>query len=148
MYVRSMSGNGLQAAIAELSAAYEKVAACELELLTRPDLLAALDEVETLSCQLPTMRQRLLSRLQCETTPGELGACSWKEVLRVRYRISTKEAHRRVTETELLAPRQAMTGQPLPAALPATAAAQAHGLINAEHLEVIRKSIAKLPGWV
>ncbi|MGE2725925.1 DUF222 domain-containing protein [Mycolicibacterium pulveris] len=148
MYVRSMSGSGLQAAIAELSAAYEKVAACELELLTRPDLLAALDEVETLSCQLPTMRQRLLSRLQCETTPGELGACSWKEVLRVRYRISTKEAHRRVTEAELLAPRQAMTGQPLPAALPATAAAQAHGLINAEHLEVIRKSIAKLPGWV
>ncbi|MGV0795312.1 DUF222 domain-containing protein, partial [Mycolicibacterium sp. XJ1819] len=23
-----------------------------------------------------------------------------------------------------------------------------HGLINAEHLEVIRKAVAKLPGWV
>ncbi|MCV7222992.1 hypothetical protein H7I95_19000, partial [Mycolicibacterium elephantis] len=89
MYVRGMSGSGLQAAIAELRAAYEQVAACDLSLLTRPDLLAALDELETLSCRLPTMSQRVLARLQTETTPQEMGAHSWKEVLRVRYRIST-----------------------------------------------------------
>ncbi|MFV1364099.1 DUF222 domain-containing protein [Mycolicibacterium elephantis] len=148
MYVRSMSGSGLQAAIAELSAAYDQVAACDLDLLTRPDLLAALDEIETVACQLPTMRHRLLARLQRETTPAQLGAKSWKDVLRVRYRISTKEANRRLTEAELLAPRHTVTGQPLAAALPATAAAQAHGLITTEHVEVIRKSIAKLPGWV
>ncbi|WP_163897039.1 HNH endonuclease signature motif containing protein [Mycolicibacterium pulveris] len=148
MYVRGMSGSGLQAAIAELRGAYEQVAACDLELLTRPDLLAALDEIETLSCQLPTMSQRLLARLQTETTPGEMGAHSWKEVLRVRYRISTSEANRRLAQAELLAPRQAVTGPALAPVLPATAAAQAHGLINAEHLEVIRKSMAKLPGWV
>ncbi|RWA15718.1 DUF222 domain-containing protein, partial [Mycolicibacterium elephantis] len=92
--------------------------------------------------------QRVLARLQTETTPQEMGAHSWKEVLRVRYRISTSEANRRLTEAELLAPRQAVTGPALPAALPATAAAQAHGLITAEHVEVIRKSAAKLPGWV
>ncbi|MFC3775768.1 HNH endonuclease signature motif containing protein [Mycolicibacterium holsaticum] len=148
MYVRTMAGNGLQAAIAGLRAAYEEVAACDLDLLTRPELVAALDEVETLSCQLPTMSHRLLARLRCETTPAEMGAHSWKEVLRVRYRISTKEANRRLTEAELLAPRQSVTGPSLPPALPATAAAQAHGLINAEHVEVIRKSVAKLPGWM
>lgn len=32
--------------------------------------------------------------------------------------------------------------------LPATAAAQAHGLINAEHVEVIRRAVDKLPGRV
>ncbi|MGV0723285.1 13E12 repeat family protein [Mycolicibacterium elephantis] len=148
MYVRGMSGSGLQVAMAELRAAYEQVAACDVSLLTRPDLLAALDELETLSCQLPTIGQRLLARLQHETTPGEMGAKSWKEVLRVRYRISTSEANRRLTQAELLAPRQAVTGPALPPVLPATAAAQAHGLITAEHLEVIRKSMAKLPGWV
>ncbi|MGV0718115.1 HNH endonuclease signature motif containing protein [Mycolicibacterium sp. XJ662] len=148
MYVRIMSGDGLQAAIAGLRAAYEEVAACELDLLTRPDLLAALDELESLSCQLPAMRHCLLARLQRETTAGEMGAHSWKEVLRVRYRISTGEANRRLKEAELLAPRQSMTGPSLPPALPATAAAQAHGLINAEHVEVIRKSVDKLPGWV
>ncbi|KUI21180.1 hypothetical protein AU192_12135 [Mycobacterium lehmannii] len=148
MYVRSMSGTALQVAIAELRAAYEQVVACDLELLTRHDLVAALDEFETLSCQLPTLGQRLLARLRCEATPAEMGAHSWKEVLRVRYRTSTREANRRLTEADLLAPRQAVSGASLPPALAATAAAQAHGLINAEHVEVIRKSLHKLPGWV
>ncbi|MGV0646805.1 hypothetical protein ABQE44_25860, partial [Mycolicibacterium sp. XJ2546] len=68
MYVRSMSGSRLQAAIAGLRDAYEEVAACDLNLLTRTDLVAALDEMETLSCQLPTVSHRLLARLQRETT--------------------------------------------------------------------------------
>ncbi|WP_156670865.1 DUF222 domain-containing protein, partial [Mycobacterium sp. E136] len=148
MYVRYMSGSRLQEALAGLRAAYEEVAACGLDLLTRHDLLGALDDVETLSCQLPSVRQRMLARVLTETTPNELGAHTWKEVLRVRYRISTSEANRRLTEAEVLAPRQAVTGPSLPPALPATAAAQSQGLINAEHVEVIRKSITKLPSWV
>lgn len=143
-----MSGSRLHEAIAGLRAAYEEVAACDLDLVTRHDLVGALDELETLSCQLPSVGHRLLARLQAETTPNEMGAHSWREVLRVRFRISSGEAHRRLTEAELLAPRQAVTGPSLPPALPATAAAQAQGLINAEHVEVIRKSVNKLPSWV
>nr|CRL66619.1 REP13E12 repeat protein [Mycolicibacterium komanii] len=143
-----MAGTALQAAITALRAAYEEVAACDVDLLTRHELVAALDEWETLSCQLPTINHRLLARLQCETTPNEMGAHTWKEVLRARYRISTSEANRRLTEAELLARRQAVTGPSLPPALPATAAAQSQGLINAEHVDVIRKSINKLPSWV
>ncbi|UUO01453.1 hypothetical protein M4D79_23780 [Mycolicibacterium novocastrense] len=52
-----------------------------------------------------------------------MGAKSWKEVLRVRWRISTSEANRRLSEAALLAPRQAVTGPSLPPALPATAVA-------------------------
>ncbi|MGV0795301.1 DUF222 domain-containing protein, partial [Mycolicibacterium sp. XJ1819] len=110
MYVRVMSGSEVQAAIAGLRAAFDQVAGCDLSLLTRPDLLAALDECETLTCQLPTLTYRLLARLQCEATPQQLGAHSWKEALRVRYRISTSEANRRVTEAALLAPRQTVSG--------------------------------------
>ncbi|WP_235632375.1 HNH endonuclease signature motif containing protein [Mycolicibacterium rutilum] len=58
------------------------------------------------------------------------------------------EAHRRLTEAELLAPRQSVTGPALAPQLAATAVAQAHGLINPEHVEIIRKSVAKLPSFV
>src|SRR5690606_35988955 len=135
-----MSGSDVQAAVTALRAAFDDVAACDVDLLTRPDLVAALDELETLGCRLPALSYRLLARLQAETTPPQVVAKSWKEVLAVRWRISTSEAHRRLTEAAVLAPRQAMTGESLPPALPATAAAQAHGLINAEHVEVIRKT--------
>ncbi|MDZ4267987.1 MAG: DUF222 domain-containing protein [Mycobacterium sp.] len=148
MYVRSMSGVDLQAAVAGLHAAFDEVAACEIDLLTRSELVDALDELETLWCQLPSVRQRLLARLQVEATPQQMGAKSWKEVLSVRWRISTGEAHRRLTDAAVLAPRQAVTGPSLPPALAATAVAQAHGLITGEHVEVIRKTMAKLPGFV
>ncbi|BCI53571.1 HNH endonuclease [Mycolicibacterium litorale] len=148
MYVRIMSGNDLQAAVTALRAAFDEVAACDVDLLTRSDLVAALDELETLWCQLPTMSHRMLARLQTEATPRELGAKSWKEVLSVRWRISTREAHRRLTEAALLAPRQPLTGPALPPELPATATAQAHGLINGEHVEVIRKAVDRLPSFV
>ncbi|MGQ9348009.1 HNH endonuclease signature motif containing protein [Mycolicibacterium gilvum] len=148
MYVRVMSGGDLQTRIAVLRAAFDEVAACEIELLTRPDLVAALDELEELSCQLPAVGHRLLARLQAEGTPQQLGAKSWSEVLRVRWRISGSEAHRRLTEAALLAPRPSLTGPALPPQLAATAIAQARGLINAEHVAVIRKAVKKLPGWV
>ena len=148
MYVRSMSGVAVQEAVTALRAAFDALAACEVDLLTRSDLVEPLDELETLWCQLPAVRNRMLARLQAEATPQEMGAKSWKNVLAIRWRISSSEANRRLTEAAVLAPRRALTGASLPPALPATAAAQAHGLINAEHVEVIRKAVDKLPGFV
>ena len=148
MYVRSMSGTVVQETIAAMRAAHDALAACDLDSLTLPELLAVGDELETLTCQLPTQSHRILARLQAEATPKEMGAKSWKDVLRIRWRISSTEAHRRLTEAALLGPRRSLTGQPLPPVLAATAAAQARGLINAEHVEVIRKAINKLPGFV
>ena len=143
-----MSGTVVQDAVAALRAAHDALAGCDLDALTLPELLAVGDELETLTCQLPTQRHRILARLQAETTPKQLGAKSWRDVLRIRYRISSAEAGRRLTEAALLGPRRTLTGQPLPPVLAATAAAQAAGLINAEHVEVIRKAIHKLPGFV
>ena len=72
-------------AMARLRAAYEAFAAADLEAMTRPELLALIDDYETLSAQLPAQSHRLLARLQTETTPKALGAKSWNEVLRLRY---------------------------------------------------------------
>ncbi len=77
-----------------------------------------------------------------------MGAKSWKDVLRIRWRISVTEAGRRLAEAALLGPRRALTGESLAPALAATAAAQSLGLINGEHVEVIRKATRRLPGFV
>ena len=143
-----MSGTDLQAAVAVLVEAVDTLAGCDADLATRAELVNVLDELETVWCRLPALRHRLLARLQVETTAAQMGAKNWKDVLAIRWRISTAEAHRRLTDAALLAPRQQVTGPPLPPALHATAVAQEKGLINAEHVEVIRKAVAKLPGFV
>lgn len=134
--------------MAALHAAHESMAACELEMLTHRELLEVLDGLETLSCQLPAQWHRALARLQTETTPKELGAKNWKDVLKIRWRISTTEANRRLAEAADLGPRCTLIGEPLAPALAATAAAQAAGSVNSEHVEVIRKTMARLPGFV
>ena len=143
-----MSGTVVLEKVAALRAAHDALAASDLDLLTRAELQAVADELESLTCQLPTQSHRLLARLQAEATPKEMGAKSWKDVLTTRWRISSTEANRRLTEATLLAPRRALTGQPLPPVLAATAVAQTHGLINGEHVEIIRKAIKKLPCFV
>jgi hypothetical protein len=90
----------------------------------------------------------MLARLQSETTAKEMGAKSWRDVLAIRWRISTAEARRRLDDAALFGPRRALTGEPLAPVFEATAAAAAHGSINGEHVEVIRKAMAKVPGWV
>ena len=148
MYVRVMSGSVLSEAVAAVRSAVDAAAGAGVDLLGRADLVDALDELETVWCQLPALRNRLLARLQVETTATQMGAKSWNQVLAVRWRISTAEAGRRLGEAALLGPRQSITGQTLPPVLAATAAAQARGVINTEHVTVIAKAVAKLPGFV
>src|SRR6476659_7507739 len=85
MYVRIMLATPVQAAMGALRAAHEALAACDLEMLNQRELLTMLDDLETMSCQLPAQWHRALSRLQVETTPKELGAKSWTDVLRIRW---------------------------------------------------------------
>lgn len=144
MYVRCMGTSAVEA-VAALRAAYDVFAACDVESLTRSELLAVMDEYETLTCQLPTQTQRMLAQLQADTTAREMGAKSWNEVLRVRWRLSTAEAGRRLGETADLGPRRSLTGQPLAPVLAAVTAAQAAGLITAEHVRVLRDAISRLP---
>jgi hypothetical protein len=148
MYVRIMSEAEVDEGVAMMRAGYAKIAAAGLDTLALPKMLSVSDDLETLACQLPTQSHRILARLQAEHTPRELGAKSWKDVLTTRWRISSSEANRRLTEAALLGPRRTLIGLPLAPLLPATAAGQAQGLITGEHVEVIRKAIARIPGFV
>ena len=148
MYVRIMQAEAVRTAVATLRAAHQVLADCEIDTLTKGELVSVLDDLETLSCQLPTQSQRLLARLQTEVTPREMGAKSWKDVLRIRWRISTAEASRRLAEAAELGPRRSLTGDRLEPLLSATAGAQAQGAINPEHTRAIREAIAQLPSFV
>ena len=69
-------------------------------------------------------------------------------MLRIRLRISGRDAGRRLAEAAELGPRTALNGQPLPPMLAEVADAQARGNIGAEHLTLIRTFLHKLPTWV
>ncbi len=140
-----MGADAVQATVAALRAAHDQLAALPIDALTSAELVGVLDELETLSCQLPTQSHRMLARLQGESTAKEMGAKSWKDVLAIRWRISTSEAGRRLDEAAQLGPRRTLTGEPLEPVLPCTALAQAHGLINREHVKVVRDAMEHLP---
>ena len=127
MYVRSMSTEAVREAMANLARGLRRLRRCDVDALTRTEVLSVIDDLETLTCRMPTQWHRLLTRLQAETTPREMGAKSWNEVLRIRWRLSTGEASRRLHEAADLAARTSLTGQPLAPRLPAVAAAQAAG---------------------
>src|ERR1700761_8245189 len=140
-----MSMAEVRKGLAMMRAGYATLAAASMDPLTATELLEVGDELETLTCQLPTQRHRMLTRLQAETTARALGAKSWHNVLTVRWRLSSAEAGRRLTEAALLGPRRGLTGEPLDPQLPATSAAVAVGAITADHVTVIRKNLDRLP---
>ena len=134
----------VRAALTALRTAYDELAASGIETLTCEELFAVADELEILDRQLPTQRHRILTQLQAQATPRELGAKSWRDVLMTRWRLSSAEAYRRLADAAVLGPRRTFTGEPLAPVLAATAAAQALGLISREHVEVIGKGMTKL----
>jgi Domain of unknown function (DUF222) len=140
-----MSGDAVKGAVLALRAAHDQLAALPVDLLTQHELLEALDELETLSCQLPAQSHRMLARLQAETTAKEMGAKSWRQVLALRWRISTSEAGRRLDEAAALGPRRSLIGEPLDPVLPCSALAQARGMINGEHIKVVRETMERIP---
>ena len=143
-----MSGVAVREAMANLCAAYDALDACDVDSLTASEGVSMIDDYQRLACRMPTQSHRLLTRLQAETTPAQMGAKSWNEVLRIRWRLSTAEASRRLHEAAELAARTSLTGQPLAPMLPAVAAAQSAGVITGEHVTAIRDAIKHLPPWV
>ncbi len=118
------------------------------DALSHPELVALLAEVTTVVRSVPALEHQILARLTTETEPRRLGEASWKKVLTTALRVSDNEAKRRLAEAAALGPRQALTGEPLPPVWEATAAAQAAGDLDGEHVAVIAKFHQDLPVWV
>ncbi|HEY9304205.1 MAG TPA: DUF222 domain-containing protein, partial [Mycobacterium sp.] len=115
--------------------------------LTTPECLAVLEHLETETRRLPAAGHALINKLARQATNDELGG-TLSQALADRLRISRADASRRIHDAADLGERIALTGEPLPPQLPATAAAQRDGSIGAGHVAVIRSFCRRLPEFV
>lgn len=138
----------VQDALDGVEAALDKLATVTWEKLTPPELLMVLDRKEVLARRAAAIDHPVLEQLARRSSPSQLGGSSLAGVLAARLRISRTEATRRVGEAADLGPRLALTGTPMPPRLTATAAAQARGELDAEHVTIIRGFFDRLPGHV
>ncbi|WP_036420778.1 DUF222 domain-containing protein, partial [Mycobacterium sp. 360MFTsu5.1] len=106
------------AAVEEAYAAYEaaqaRLASLDYTGLDVRTLLELQSRRETLKCAAEAVDHQILAATQSQVTARELGAKNWAEVLRIRLRVDTTEANRRVRDAQHLAPRTGLTGEPLP----------------------------------
>ena len=118
------------------------------DAVSHRELVGLLAEVTTVARSIPALQHRVLNRLVAETEPHRLGESSWTRVLTTALRVSGRDAKRRLDQATVLGPRRAMTGEPVAPRWEATAAAQARGVLGAEHVAVIATFHKQLPSWV
>ena len=131
-------------ALAGLQAAVTALAGSRLDTLDTGQRLATLSAITAADRQLAGIENQLITGLQREATPAELGDGLTSTLARVT-RITTPEANRRIRDAEDTATRTAITGEPLPPRFPATAAAVAAGTLDRTHVREIHRFFHKLP---
>jgi Domain of unknown function (DUF222) len=142
--MRSSSREDIAAAFDALDADLDRVCELSFDALTTPERLRILERLERVARRLPVPGHELINQLAGQANPEELGG-KLCHALAERLRITRAEAGRRVAEGADLGTRRAITGDPLPPLLTATAAAQRNGHIGAGHVRVLRDFVHGLP---
>jgi Domain of unknown function (DUF222) len=130
-----------------LEAGFDRALELSFDALTTPERLALLQCCEKMRRQLPAIEHPLINQVGAQADATELGG-KLPGALANRLRVTRAEASRRIHEAADLGERKAITGEPLPPVLPATAEAQRAGRIGAAHVAVIRSFWHRLPDFV
>ena len=130
-----------------LDAAWDRACALNFDALNPRQQLAVLERCEKQRRRIPAVEHPLINSLGRDATPAELGGTVAHAIAEATL-ISRAEASRRIKEARDLGPRHGLTGEPVPAALAATAAAQRDGTLGSGQVSVIRKFYHQLPGWI
>ncbi|WP_431231915.1 HNH endonuclease signature motif containing protein [Mycolicibacterium psychrotolerans] len=135
--------SSIDAVLEALDDVVEALAAVDLDVLDPPQRFVVLARLETAQRRQVAVSHALVGRLEqfegCPPVPITLA-----DVLR----ISPRAAKRRLRDAEQVAPRRALTGEPLPPLLPDTAVAWHAGQLDGEHLRVIQRFFRDLPDHV
>jgi hypothetical protein len=131
--------------VVDLEAVLDKLSGMVFDDASVAELLDVQTVLERVYRRVPAIQHRVMAAVKAHASPADLGARSWRDALGIRLRLSAQEAGRRLAEGELLAPRRAVTGQPLAPVYPGTSAAQARGEITAEHVRIITTTMKKIP---
>ncbi|HME74295.1 MAG TPA: HNH endonuclease signature motif containing protein [Mycobacterium sp.] len=145
--MRSSSRKEIVAVFDALKADFKRALDLSFDALTTPERLALLQCSETFRRQLPALEHPLINQVGQQADATELGG-KLPSALANRLRITRAEASRRISEAADLGERRAITGEPLPPRLEATAAAQREGRIGAGHVAVIRSFCHRLPDFI
>jgi hypothetical protein len=145
--MRSSSREEIAEAFDALEADLDRALGLSFDALTTPERLDMLARCERFRRRLPAVEHPLINQVAAQSDATELGG-TVASALANRLRISRGEASRRIREAADLGERKAITGEPLPPVLPATAAAQRDGDIGTGHVAVIRGFWHRLPDFV
>jgi Domain of unknown function (DUF222) len=135
------------AAFDALEAGLDRALQLSFDVLTTPERLAMLARCEIVRRRLPALEHPLINQIGGQADATELGGKS-ASALADRLRITRAEASRRIGEAAELGERTAITGEPLPPLVTATAAAQRDGRLGSAHVAVIRGFVHRLPDFV
>jgi hypothetical protein len=130
-----------------LEADLDRALELSFDALTTPERLVMLARCEVFRRRLPALEHPLINEISGQADATELGG-KLPSALADRLRITRAEASRRIHEAAELGDRKAITGEPLPPLLTATAAAQRDGRIGSAHVAVIRGFVHRLPDFV
>src|SRR6185437_14882706 len=128
-----------------LAAAREQLSALDLPGLSGGQLLELVAALEIDTRQRAAITYAFIAEVDTRGVAAELGYTSTPVLLSERLRIGRREAAQRVRVAADLAPRRAMSGQPLPARFPMVAAAMAAGTVCTQHAALICRTITDLP---
>jgi hypothetical protein len=134
--------------VKQLAAAVDALLELDLTQLDRDELLELVRGVEVQRRRLPVLDHALIAELDVRGVAGEFAARDTRTLVREVLRLSPREAKARYEAAVDLGPRRSLSGEALPPLLPIVVAAQADGLISAEHARVIGKTIEALPAPV
>jgi hypothetical protein len=145
--MRSSSREEVVEVFDALKADLKRALDLSFDALTTPERFALLQTCETFRRQLPAIEHPLINQVSEQADATELGG-KLPSALANRLRITRADASRRVGEAADLGGRKAITGEPLPPVLPATAEAQRAGDIGPGHVAVVRSFWHRLPDFV
>src|SRR5271168_2815607 len=145
--MRSSSREEIVEVLDALTAAHKRARDLTFDVLTTPERLAVLENLEQMRRGQPAVEHALINQLNEQADQAELGG-KLAPALSNRLRITRAEASRRIHEAADLGERTALNGEPLPPLLPATADAQRNGDLGAGHVAVIRSFWHRLPDFV
>jgi hypothetical protein len=109
------------------------------------ELLAAARDLETWSRRLYAVTLAVTAEIDIRGIATACGATSTAVLLRQLLRISPGQARRRIADARAVRPAVALTGEILTPVLPVAAAAVEAGTISDQHLQVIRRTVERLP---
>jgi hypothetical protein len=112
------------------------------------ELLAAARDLETWSRRLYAVTLAVTAELHTRGVATTHGATSTAVLLRQLLRISPGQARRRIADARAVRPAVAITGEILTPVLPVAAAAVEAGAISDQHLQVIRRTVERLPSAI